>query len=87
MALSQRIKQVGKDPYLLEFLELHKIGAHALPLPHRTTLLLGSKRTDSPKAGKSREKSHFLSLETGSQPYYTFFFAKLEKKKTFVSLF
>ena len=29
MALSQRINQVGKDPYLLELSELHKIGAHA----------------------------------------------------------
>ena len=26
--LSQRISQVGKDPYLLELSELHKIGAH-----------------------------------------------------------
>ena len=29
MAISQRINQVGKDPYLLEFSELHKISAHA----------------------------------------------------------
>ena len=28
MALSQRINQVGKDPYLLELLELHKMDAH-----------------------------------------------------------
>ena len=29
MALRQRITQVGKDPYLLEFLELHQISVHA----------------------------------------------------------
>ena len=29
MTLSQRINQVGKDPYLLELSELHQIGAHA----------------------------------------------------------
>ena len=29
MALSQRINQVGKDPYLLELAELHKIDTHA----------------------------------------------------------
>ena len=29
MALSQRINHVGKDPYMLELLEVHKTGAHA----------------------------------------------------------
>ena len=34
------------------------------PLPRRTTLLLGSTQIDGPKARKSREKLHFLSLKT-----------------------
>ena len=72
MDLSQRITQVGEDPYLLELSELHKIGAHAYPLPRRSTLLLAPSRTDGPNAGKSREKSPSLSLKSGSSPHCTF---------------
>ena len=63
MDLSQRITRVGKDPYFLEVSELHKIGAHAQPLPRRSTLLLAPSRTDGPNGRKSREKALFLSLE------------------------
>ena len=64
MALSQRLTRVGKDPYLFELSELHQIGVHAYLSPRRTALLLGPKRTDGPNAEKSREKSHFLSLDS-----------------------
>ena len=63
MALSQRISQVGKDPYLLELSELHQIGVNALPLPRRSTLLLAPSRTDGPNGQKSREKELSLSLK------------------------
>ena len=66
MALSQRINQVGKDPYLLEFLELHQISVHAWPSPRRVTLLLAQSRTDGPNGWKSRENEHTLSLEMKS---------------------
>ena len=63
MALSQRISQVGKDPYLLELSELHQIGVHAQPSLRRATLLLAPSRTDGLNDRKSREKEHFLSLK------------------------
>ena len=85
MALGQRIKKVGKDPYLLELSKLHKIGAHAQPLPLRITLLLAPTRIDGPNSEKSRHKSHFLSLKTGSQPYCTFFVVPVEKKNSLLS--
>ena len=68
LALSQRLTQVGKDPYLLELLELHQIGAHALPSPRRATLLLASSRTDGPIDRKSREKVLSLSKTQNAQP-------------------
>ena len=69
MALSQRINQVGKDPYLLELSELHQIDAHAWPSLRRTALLLAPLRTDSPNGRKSREKEHTLSLEHNSHAH------------------
>ena len=67
MALIQRILQVGKDLYLFELSELHQIGVHAKPSPRRSTLLLAPSRTDGPNDRKSREKSHFLSLDSQIQ--------------------
>ena len=63
MDLSQRLTQVGKDPYLLEFSELHQIGAHAQFSPRRTTFLLAPSRTDSPIGRNPREKPLPLSLK------------------------
>ena len=63
-ALKTENNRVGEDPYLLELSKLQKIGVYAEPLQRRTTLLFGPTRTEGPKAGKSREKLHFLSLKT-----------------------
>ena len=46
----------------------------------RATLLLAPTTTDDPKAGKSREKSHFLSLKSEIHPHCDVFAFKLEKK-------
>ena len=89
MTLSQRITQVGKDPYLLELSELHQIGVHAWPSPRRSTLLLAPSRTDGPNGLKSREKELFLSLKSQKptscpkfQPLHVLVSFHLEKKIT-----
>ena len=63
MALSQRITQVVKDPYLLDLSELHQIGVHAYPSPRRSPFFLSPSRTDGPNDRKFRKKAHFLSLD------------------------
>ena len=79
MALSQRLTQVGKDPYLLELLKLHQIGAHALPLPRRATLFLAPSRTDGPNCRKSREnelsfsRNHKIPATTSLSSFCPFF--------------
>ena len=62
MTLSQRLTQVGKDPYLLELSKLHQIDAHAEPSPLRATFLLAPSKTDSPIGRNPREKPLSLSL-------------------------
>ena len=73
MTLSQRVIQVGKNRYLLELSELHKIGAHAYPSPRRATLLLASSKSDGPIGCKFREKAHLLSLKTRKSSHCPFF--------------
>ena len=63
MALSHRIMQIGKYPYLLELSKLYQIGAHAESSPGRVTLLLAPSRTDGPISRNPREKTHLLSLK------------------------
>ena len=72
MALSQRLTQVGRDPYLLELSELHQIGAHAKSLPHRATFLLAPSRTDGLIGRNSREKMHLLSLKPKTSSHCRF---------------
>ena len=70
MARSQRLTQVGKDPYFLELSELHQIGVHEQPSSRRSTLLLSPSRTDGLKGQKSKEKAHLLSLKLKSHTHY-----------------
>ena len=86
MALSQRITQIGEDPYLLELSKLRKTGVHAWPLERRSALPLGLTRTDGPKAGKSRDKLHFFSLKPVFSPSLHVLF-KMEKMKPFCPFF
>ena len=69
MALSQRLTQVGKDPYLLELSELHQIGVHAWPSPGRATLLLAPSKTNSPIGRNPGENTLSLSLKIKSPSY------------------
>ena len=95
MALSQRLRQVGKDPYLLELSELHQIGVHTYPSPRRMTLFLAPSKTDGPIGRNPREKVLSLSLKTtkpkltASPPTYCTFFGLFEEDEhcsSFVSL-
>ena len=68
MALSQRLTQVGKDPYLFELSELHQIGAHAYPSSRIATLLLAPSRTDGPIGRNPKEKVLSFSLKKNQKP-------------------
>ena len=70
MALSRRLTQVGKDPYLLELSELHQIGAHASSSPRRATFLLAPSKTDDPIGQKPREATPSLSKNEFQQPLH-----------------
>ena len=63
MALSQRINQVGENPYLPKLMKLHNTGIHVQLLQWGSTLPLVSPGFDGSIAEKSREKVELLSLE------------------------
>ena len=54
--------QVGRNPYLLEFVKTRKSGVHASPAPRRTFSLLAPSKSNGRILCISREKEVLLSL-------------------------
>ena len=80
MALSQRITQVGKDPYLLELSELHQSVSTCSP-SHVDRLYFLLRREPTVRTAENLERKSFLSLSKNliSTPTVYFLFS-LEKR-------
>ena len=75
MVLSQRLNQVGENPYLLEFVKTPQFRSRCEGLAARITSSLAPPKTIGPIIKKCREKVEILSLQLSLSLFFSFSFS------------